>query len=1035
MPINTTTWRSHPHTTEVFAFIYNPSVVFSCSVNQATFTYPVPELTYDGATGSFADINIDHLIKVESVGGVFKGWARARKAATSTKLYIGHIGQGDIDFEDNDVLTVLDDYRVMTRVPRYLNNGTILNDYEIVYDDQNENIDPICNAGGPVVGFVDPDNTDLLTVDFDLTNSFAMANGLTVSPGDFSGDLIDGSVTSGSIASGVFTAEFPAGFRYCEFSIEDSNGNIGSIKVPVKAVDDTLENVYPVVIDSHRIDIDNGSSISFTILADGIDEDEIVPESLVIIFVKEKYNTTEGSLQGVAGRENIYFVGWLKDDRIDIDPDTDNVSFTAVDLAGKLAMLQGYPFSITNKTSPNKWTELKSLSLLRFMNYFLRWHTTVMTFTDLQEPAWNSIYTETPRRLDADGGTVYQQLKMLAAYVTAEFGTDKNGILRIERNPQYMSDADRDDLVTTVELTEGDFANAEWTERHERQVYWLRGSGVVADLTKITPKLAIAPGTSPGQGPKENTLDRQLILDQTDLNIRTGRQYTLDNTKIPDLSVTVFRAGFVAHPLYGQIIQITVPASSNKRGSYFSDSLFILKEVDISYSTSGITSEEWRLEPLIYGVAATTQVVPKDKATNITYTVPTTTTYPYVPPLNIPLIKPIKPLPAANSPALVVVTSGVDNNDPRVLRLKQGTTSWEILTRILLDSEEEIPSNHIIVDAQPDPFNPADTIYAVICAESSGLQPAVLEIENVSGPVGTQEIKIPYGTFVGEDIVGISGGGPSTLDASVGIDGMMGFVAGDSVIGPCIIKRDGRRSVFQKIALNQGGIGYAMKFGYHPTDVDTGDVYAFVDQIAGGSFYSRTLKSTTNGDTWGTDFTNDIGVFAPAGGYIKMHSFGNSDDETYYFHSYADVYNNNQDSLMRHNVDNSTDAIAPFVSGDSEYLICDVLGTSDQNGTNIAVFGRTSAGTYGYRSSDNGDTWEEINVPDDATRPVFGTIYPFDEDVMVLVQNSGIWVSTNLFSGSAMSITWTDVTYDFDTVQGGTNPAQYISAAWKVWSN
>jgi len=82
-----------------------PSIVYTARVNQDSFSYPIDELTYDGGSGTYTDVQVGCLVYVgSSAGAKDKGVARVRKVASSTKIYIE--STSGITFADNDYLTI-----------------------------------------------------------------------------------------------------------------------------------------------------------------------------------------------------------------------------------------------------------------------------------------------------------------------------------------------------------------------------------------------------------------------------------------------------------------------------------------------------------------------------------------------------------------------------------------------------------------------------------------------------------------------------------------------------------------------------------------------------------------------------------------------------------------------------------------------------------------------------------------------------------------------------------------------------------------
>ncbi len=1020
------TWRTHPHIQEMFMVIYKPEVIFSCSVNQTEFTYPVAQLTYDTVTvGAYTDIALDQLVRVKDSTGVFKGWGRVRLTPTSSILYIGHVSDGEISFANKDIIEVLDDFRPFAKIPRDLSNGTLYKDYDLVYSDQGSKINPKCNAGGPVVGFIGDD--DLIHADFDLTTSIPVASGATIS--SYGGSVIDGTVETGSIASGVFTASFPTGKRWCNFTVTDSNSKVGTVRVPVVALtgrDDA--NLYPVRISSHDIDIRSGASIRFTIDKLNLSASEIVPGSLIILFTKERYGNTDGSLSGQVGRENVCFMGWLTENSVDVQTEYSDVEFTAVDIIGKMAQLPAFPISLFHKASPTKWYEIKDLSLFRMMYYLLLWHSNIMSLTDFLEPDWTSVYTETPKRLDADAGSLLNQMQMCAGYLDCIFLADKSGILRSPRNPQFLSDVDRSSVVTTVTLQTTDYTNAKWTERHTDALYWLRGSGVIADNTSITAKLAISPGTSPSQGSSESTLDRQLILDQADLNVRTGRKYTLENNDIPNLQIDLLLAGRVIDLAYGEFVSFNLPVTLNRRQTLFSNSLFIPSHISIDYDESGISTESVEMEPVIYGVSATTQAVPVDKSKDISYIFPTIDTYDYMPPSDIPILAPSQAfISLANAPFIYAWTP------KNVGRLAKGATTWEHL----LSAEDLYPEAGApaLVWFRLHPWYPKDKAIALLydAAVGTGNDAILVQIDNLNSisPSITSILSVSQVKSLGSgnDLLTLSDRFQQ-FDLSININGFLAITLAGSARGSVYYRRSDSDSWHTSSIVAMADGGCTLVMGHHAPSPTSGRMYAISSQPPG--FNMKLYVSTDNGANWSEDYSFGNLRSGYANAPLDMPYEGNLSDLILYAGMGIPGYSN---SIVRRNSDSTYTAISPSTV-DGYWGAKQILSYTYDH-AQVVLLARSPtlipANDAIMYSTNSGSTWGTSDNPTAAGMPVWIGGWPYDSEVLFAITPDNptkLMVASNFISGSPSSVTWDDITYDFYTVVDITSNAIGLVPVW-----
>jgi hypothetical protein len=624
------TWRAHPHRVNGYLYALYPDVIFSASVNQATFTYPVAALTYDNVTvNDYTYIREGMTVKISSAAGAFKNWARVRKAPTDTILYIGAIPSGDIVFEDDDLIDVLDDYRPWAKIPKIDASNPLAvvfyKDYDIAYTNQGVYPPPVCNVGNHIAGFVDPDSEVLYdTCDTDYY-SYPMAYGATVD--SYLNEIGDGSFTEGDSTSGSFLAEYPAGKRWVHVTITDSNGNTHTAHKLVAACERTGANApIQARLASMRGDVSAGWSAEFVIQQDDGSKAVIPEGTLVIYFEEEQYGDTAGSLNSYdktrersgEHKAQVKFVGWVtgNDERIEAETDDQTVKAT-----GPLGIMQTMPLfsqTVSYNNSASVWHQMAYLTLFRYIWYLLHWHSNLLDICDLILPDWYSAYPY--HRFDVSAGTLGTTVDQMAQYVNANLTCDRQGRLLIPQNPQFMTGDVRDTITTTVSLDDSDITDMSINEADRYNSHWVRASGLLASSSTIRPYLSIAPGKSPGQGGMEESLDNQLVTGQDDLNIRSGRQYGIRNTKYSGMSATINNGGTIVDPAWREWIEYTLPASRTKRGITFNAGRFLLKDVSYNYDAElGASSESWSLEAETFGTPGETIPIPEYQMDNTEY--------------------------------------------------------------------------------------------------------------------------------------------------------------------------------------------------------------------------------------------------------------------------------------------------------------------------------------------------------------------------------------------------------------------------------
>lgn len=585
------TWRTHPHAVTVYAYISQPAVIFSCSVNQSSFDYPLSQVEYDTVTtGAYTDVKQYMTVRISDASGNFKAFTYARELPSSTLLYIGVSSIGDIDFANNDIIEVLEDFRIWAKIPSINAVGEQFKDWVIVFNEATSQ-PPVANASPWYANKVDGSN--IITVDFPGTNSFPVAPGASIS--GYLWDVGDGTITVGTSSSSSITATFPPGERWVELQVTDSDGTTHKAHTLVVAATDAT--ALQVEVASLQGDADSGWQLGLRLLEGDVSAYD--PGSAIIVWVEERYGSTSGSLNGFADREHVIFSGWLVEENISIEPLQSDWDVSAMNAVGILQKTPAFNQTTEYAATASSWFEISEHNLWRHAHYLMQWHSTLLSVCDVERPSWYASWSAVA--LDADGGSLYEQFAFVANAVNARFTCDRNGRCYWRKNPQFMTTAERSSLTTTVTLADTDWTDSVNIRRNHRlPVGILWGDGIVSDTVAITARKSAAPGTTPGQGERQDTLTRQLISDQADLNTRTGRAYGLANLQDPTVPITVLLGGLVADPAWLEQIVWTLSTDKSTREYGYTAQQFGLRSVRVSYDhENGTTEEDWELEKLV----------------------------------------------------------------------------------------------------------------------------------------------------------------------------------------------------------------------------------------------------------------------------------------------------------------------------------------------------------------------------------------------------------------------------------------------------
>jgi hypothetical protein len=287
-----------------------------------------------------------------------------------------------------------------------------------------------------------------------------------------------------------------------------------------------------------------------------------------------------------------------------------------------LGILQQRPAfvqTVRRDATPATWAEVKGLDWWKTIVYLLKFHSNLLELVNLERPAFYNQYPVP--RLDSEAGTLYDQLDFLAKANFCAFTCDQQGTLYLRRVPHFMNASERAAFTPVAALTAADLVGDGQGPRLERPHWdalaWMRASALIADDDTSVPLLAIAPGTTPGQGPQIDSLDRILVLSQADFNERAGhvyayRQSRRDGARVLRRGDVVLAGnGDVFDPAWQEVFTLTLDASSNRRGFVFDAARMVPTELDVAIDhENGVSLPRLTLEQETRGAPATTEAVP-----------------------------------------------------------------------------------------------------------------------------------------------------------------------------------------------------------------------------------------------------------------------------------------------------------------------------------------------------------------------------------------------------------------------------------------
>lgn len=545
---------------EAFVIPRIPNVIYTALLNGVPSTTDmVGEISFDGGSGTLANVRVDMLLRVGSSAGKDDlGTCRIRKLPIAGTFYISETSH--VDWADNCFLTVVDDYRVL---PRHLKivDGVPVMEFDVEYDDQHTNFDPVVCMGGHVVKRLvgssvsfTRDSSDSWVFDGTITDV------LWEAPGS-SG--ITGSTTHTPNITYNALGHYAI---YCTVTADNGKTYTGVRYVFI--VDPDLESkVLNLSIDQT---IEDGVNFSFE-MVNGCDLSVFQKESFVIAFKRDYVNFEEEDGIGfVEGEENVLGSGWLNEEEMSFNLETGGVRFVVSGAKYWLERISCFPFGLEESVGdPVDWVEMKDLNVDKAVWQLLHWRCTMTRIADFYPSDDERLAGE----LSSLNTTLGSQLVELAtASIFGDVVFEYNGAMFLRVEPQLVPLDDRVDWVTVQEIEMEDLqALVDVVINSYPANALVNLSGVaVPQVTQGIALFSLSTGHIPMHYGSLEILERILLESQDQSNSLAGLMLGWHSSYIQEI-----RLRFIGNNRMYSLAQfcnadITIDANDNPRGVEYS---------------------------------------------------------------------------------------------------------------------------------------------------------------------------------------------------------------------------------------------------------------------------------------------------------------------------------------------------------------------------------------------------------------------------------------------------------------------------------
>jgi hypothetical protein len=600
--------RANSQHSRISLAIERPATVFTCRANQ-TFTAGViiAEIAYDTATGTYTDILPGMTIYFGSTAGAYDiGTARVRKAATSSVLYTGMMD--NLPLADNMYITVVDEFNLWPRHWRTISDTVVYMDYDLVYNDENEKLNPVAVLGPDAVLWKSGSTVALQP---DASRSWVLGSTITgyvwTAPG--------ASATSG-LTTATPTITYNAAGQYrigCTVTSATGKSSVGYRRVFV--FDDT-HLPDRASVSSFTGDAETGGW-SFNVTMNENAARSVIRDGIkVIAFATDYYDGIATSIGPQAGYQNIIAIGWLDSESVDWRPNLGSVEFAVRGPQYWLGIMSAYGAGfIQTYSQPTDWKFIQALTADKVFWNSVLWRSTTAMVIDVTL----SGDTRVSAGIISPLSSVWSQLQFAGQKIFAKPICNRYGQMFIEIDTQYLEAADRASIPIVMAITKPDWDGEQGIKITRRAIAQtsmvdLSGTGT----TETDYYFSNAPGTVFGRFGKITKVENILLASQTQANQLSGHAYAQESNEYPAIDIPMTANNRMIDIAPRQYVTLTVATGDTPRGIAFTNKKMLPRRVEFKYDPeNGSLRTSISCEAETIGTPGVTVIPPKTGRTNI----------------------------------------------------------------------------------------------------------------------------------------------------------------------------------------------------------------------------------------------------------------------------------------------------------------------------------------------------------------------------------------------------------------------------------
>jgi hypothetical protein len=572
------------------------TVVFAGQVNQdLSLQTSWAQFNWNNDTvGAYTDVELDQVLLIAPVNDITKATYRGRIRETLPTATTIYCMESSLNFAVGAYFWVLDVYEPQYILSRPDANGNELVNYDQTYLPPRAKVRGLRTA---YINYVDP-NTNKMRVAFDVSTSYAVESGDSITGYLFTFAGGTYTVVSGSLSTSTVTVDFDADTeQWGKLEVTTANGEVFKRRFKVKALGTTTQPDASFKHPPITGDWQRGWSMNIAAFANA---DSILNMSMVVVW---RYNESYGGVAGGLDAFNIAFVGWLRKEEDPVTTDqnysvTSEAHFEVLGFGPIMGLLTAQMLPFVLKDTPTAWGEIKNLTWWRSICHFLDRYSTIAMLADLDFSDMTDTYLFPD--IPCTGGNILSAVTEIANQVNAVVEYAPDGRLAFNRRAEQITNLEQASLTVVANWQIQDCLEITKSLDQNRQCGVVDADGgTYNSITKqVNFYTSRAPGHAMGEAQGRETLSNQILpVDDTgaltELRQRAGNHYNISNNnevlhvKHPDGYAPIFTPS--RYQLFTFTVDTTLAGAQGvNRINYTTDDYWLLESVSLITGENGV---------------------------------------------------------------------------------------------------------------------------------------------------------------------------------------------------------------------------------------------------------------------------------------------------------------------------------------------------------------------------------------------------------------------------------------------------------------